>query len=81
MLTIRVERGGGDHAREVFECDRYRVSREKGRGALSLEYYSEKWHQAITVEPGDVAFVMNNLGNTIDTIRPKRPAAAAVAGG
>lgn len=88
MFTLRIDRGRARERREVYGCARYIVTYDgNGAARASLVGASDgKGGQladphVVTVGADDECYVMNDVGQTVDTIRARRPAARAAGGG
>lgn len=67
MFTVRVD---GRGSRTGLACARYTVTAEGGAARLVLQDEAGRDVEAVTVGAGDVAYVMNEAGVTVDVVRP-----------
>ena len=75
MFTIRVQRGGGH---TVYACARYSVASGPTVGTCNIELVGTPEGDAtITIAGGESAYVMNDTGRTVDTIKPALRTATA----
>lgn len=67
-FTIRVQRAG---RHDVYACARYAVSGGAVRGTCRVELIgTPEGDQTINIGEDESAYVMNESGRTVDTIRP-----------
>lgn len=74
MFTLRVEwQRGGETEYSMHQCTEYQVQIEAkgGRTIVAMDGNTPAPRELI-LESGQVVFVMNEQGKTVDTIRQKR---------
>lgn len=69
MFTVRVDRGRESHT--AVCCARYTVTATEGGAArLVLQDVAGRALETVLVGGGDIAYVMNESGVTVDVVRP-----------
>lgn len=73
MLTVRVDRAAnGKVSRDVFECTHYTASYDQARTSVRVMLFNRELKHEVQLGGGDEAYVMNEIGNTVDIFRTRK---------
>lgn len=79
MFTIRVDHGRSDAgrpARSVFACDSYAITFGQSAATIAISGEDGKSPKDVIVIDGEIAYVMNAAGTTVDVVDLRRRRAA-----
>lgn len=81
MLTISVRHlpePSGEKSRSVYECERYTVRQDALQETAKVELFGagRTAPEPLVLSSGEMAYVMNDVGGTVDKITTRVPQAA-----